>query len=114
MREVEFLADTGAFFTIVPIKLAKELEIEPVARATVTLADKRGVEADVSLAYIKILEREGVLPAAIIDAPEPLLGVTVLEGLGLRVDPATGRVEYSRSYGIAILYIGESAVAPRS
>lgn len=28
------------------------------------------------------------------DIPEPLLGVSTLEGLGIRVDPVTGKVEY--------------------
>jgi predicted aspartyl protease len=39
------------------------------------------------------------------DSPEPLLGVVVLEGLGIRVDPATGKLEYSRPYGLAVLSI---------
>ncbi|MEM2790930.1 MAG: hypothetical protein QW075_03690 [Thermofilaceae archaeon] len=40
---------------------------------------------------------------AILESPEPLLGATALEGLGLRVDPATGRVKHSRPYGLALL-----------
>ena len=40
---------------------------------------------------------------AIMDVPEPLLGVTVFEGLGVKVNPATGKLEYSRSYGLALL-----------
>jgi len=36
------------------------------------------------------------------DSPEPILGVTVLEGLGVKVDPVTGKLEYSRSYGLAV------------
>ena len=39
------------------------------------------------------------------DSPEPLLGVVVLEGLGIRVDPVTGKLEYSRPYGLAVLSI---------
>jgi hypothetical protein len=27
----------------------------------------------------------------------------VLEGLGVKVDPVTGKLEYSRSYGLAVL-----------
>lgn len=103
VKEVEFLADTGAFYTIVPPALAKELDIHPSARTRLTLADKRVVEADVSLAYIKVLDRDGILPVAIMHSPEPLLGATAFEGLGLRVDPSTGNVEYSRPYGLAVL-----------
>jgi len=102
-REVQFMADAGAFYTIVPPTLAKELGIQPSAKTKLTLADKRIVEVDVSLAYISVLDREGVFPIVLLDSPEPLLGVTVFEGLGLRVDPSTGNVEHSRLYGLAIL-----------
>lgn len=105
IREVYFLADTGAFYTTIPPSLAKELEIKSIAKTTLTLADKRSVEVDTSLAYIKILDREAVLQIAILDVPEPLLGVTALEGLGIKVDPNTGKVEHSRPYGVALLRI---------
>jgi clan AA aspartic protease len=102
-REVEFLEDTGAFYTTISPKMSEEMGIAPIARTKVVLADKRVVEVDVSLAYIKALDREGVLLVAIMEVPEPLLGVTTLEGLGLKVDPTTGKLEYSSSYGLAII-----------
>ncbi|MFZ8788799.1 MAG: hypothetical protein ACO2OZ_03930 [Acidilobaceae archaeon] len=37
------------------------------------------------------------------DSPEPIVGVTVLEDLGVRVDPVTGKLEYSRPYGLTTL-----------
>lgn len=74
-----------------------------MAKVELLLADKRKVEAMLSYAYIKIGEREGVLPVAIMEAPEPLLGVTALEGLGIKVDPTTGKIEYTRPYGLAML-----------
>jgi predicted aspartyl protease len=55
------------------------------------------------MAYMKLLDRDGALPVAIMEVPEPLLGVTALEGLGLRVDPVTGKLEYSRPYGLAAI-----------
>ena len=67
------------------------------------LADKRKVKAILSNAYFKLLDREGVFQVAIMDVAEPLLGVTVLEGLGIKIDPCTGKLEYSRPYGLAIL-----------
>ncbi len=102
-EEVEFLVDTGAFYTIIPPALAEKLSIKAVEVAELTLADKRKVMAGVTVAYIKLLDREGILPIAIMDSPEPLLGVTTLEGLGLRVDPVTGKLEHSRPYGLAVL-----------
>lgn len=103
VREVEFLVDTGAFYTVIPPRLAAELGLESQEVASLTLADSRTVEAGITVAYIKLLDREGVVPIAILEAPEPLLGATALEGLGLRVNPATGTLEHSRPYGLAAL-----------
>ncbi|MEM4061211.1 MAG: hypothetical protein QXK11_11985 [Pyrobaculum sp.] len=86
-----------------PPQLTESLAIRPMARAELPTADKRKVEAHLSYAYIKIGEREGVLPVAIVEALEPTLGVTAMEGLGIKVDPTTGRIEYTRPYGLAIL-----------
>ena len=103
VQEIELLVDTGAFYTIIPPAAAKELGLEVYKTASLTLADKRRVEAGISLAYMKFLDRDGVLPVAVMDSPEPLLGVTALEGLGLRVDPTTGELQHSRPYGLAVL-----------
>lgn len=102
-RELSFLVDTGAFYTVIPAAIAEELGIKPYARTRLTLADGRSIEAGVSLAYMKILDGDEVLPVVILELPEPLHGATALEGLGLRVDQATGRAEHSRSYGLALL-----------
>jgi predicted aspartyl protease len=37
------------------------------------------------------------------NALEPLLGVVVLEVLGIEVDPVTGKLEHSRLYGLVVL-----------
>jgi len=102
-EEVEFLVDTGSFYTVIPSALAEELKIKAVEKTELILADKRRVEAGITVAYMKLLDRDGVLPVAIMDSPEPLLGATALEGLGLRVDPVTGRLEHSRPYGLAAI-----------
>jgi len=74
-----------------------------VAKVELPVADERKVEAYLSYAYIKIGEREGILPVAIMEAPEPILGVTALEGLATKVDPTAGKIEYTRPYGLAML-----------
>ena len=103
VEEVEFLADSGAFFPAISPSLAKKLDIKPVVETELILADKRRVKALISIAYFKLLDRDGVFQTAIMDVPDPLLGVTVLEGLGIKIDPGTGKLEYSRPYGLAIL-----------
>lgn len=62
------------------------------------VADNRVVEADVAPAYVKVLDREAVVLAAIMDSPESLLGAFTLEVLGLSVDPSTGKVEPTRAF----------------
>ncbi|RLI40059.1 hypothetical protein DRO59_10125, partial [Candidatus Bathyarchaeota archaeon] len=103
VEETDFLVDAGAYYTALPPKLTESLAIKPVAKVELLVADKRKVEAQLSYAYIKIGEREGVLPVAIMETPEPILGVTALEGLGIKVDSTTGKIEYTRPYGLAML-----------
>lgn len=103
LQEIEFLVDTGAFHSAIPKQLATELELQPVGEITLTLADSRQVKAPVSNAYFRFLDRESIFQVVIADVPKPLLGVTALEGLGLRVDPASGKVEHSRPFGVALL-----------
>jgi len=62
-----------------------------------------GLRAGVSPAYFRVLDRNGVFQVALMNSPEPIVGVTVLEDLGVRVDPVTGKLEYSRPYGLATL-----------
>jgi predicted aspartyl protease len=100
--EVLFLVDTGSFFPIIPLGLASGYGLEALAEVELLL-DGRRVRAGVSLAYFRVLDRDGVFQVALMDSPEPILGVTVLEGLGVNVDLVTGKLEYSRPYGLAAL-----------
>jgi len=102
-EEVEFMADSGAFFPAIPPSLAKKLNLKKVTETELMLADKRTAKAILSNAYFSLLDRQGVFQVAIMDVPEPLLGVTVFEGLGIRINPTTGELEHSRPYGLAIL-----------
>jgi clan AA aspartic protease len=102
-REIEFLVDTGAFHSAISKELATDLELEAADEISITLADKRGIKAPISLAYMKVLDRESILPVVMIDVPKPLLGTTALEGLGLEVDPVSGKLEHSRAFGVALL-----------
>jgi predicted aspartyl protease len=105
VEEVEFLADSGSFYPIIPPELAQRLGIEPLleVKAELVLADNRRVRVPISIAYFKLLDREGPFQVVIMDVPEPVLGVTVFEGLGIKIDPATGKLEYSRPYGLAAI-----------
>jgi len=93
VMEVKFLIDTGSWYLVLQPGLAKELNIKPVGRAKLTLADKRVVEADLAPVYVSVLDREMITLAALMETPEPLLGTSTLEALGLALDPTTGEVK---------------------
>jgi len=102
-EEAQFLVDTGAFHTAIPKVIAEDLHLEVAGEISLTLADKREVKAPIALASLKVLDRESIVPVVIIDVPKPLLGVSALEALGLKVDPVAGNLEHSRSFGAALL-----------
>jgi predicted aspartyl protease len=82
---VLFLVDTGSFSSIIPLGLAREYGLDALAEVELLLADGGRVKAGVSLAYFRVLDRDGVFQVVLMDSPEPILGVIVLEGLGLRI-----------------------------
>lgn len=103
LREVEFLADSGSFFTLLPPELARSLGILPSVTARVVLADRRMVTIGTAMAYLKLGDREGAVPVGLLEVPMPLLGVSALEALGLKVDPVDGTLEPTRPFGPAAL-----------
>ena len=102
-QELEFLVDTGSFYTLVPPDLARELGIAPTLRSRVVLADGRTAEVSLAMAYLGLLDREAGIPVGVMDVPIPLLGATALEALGLKVDPVGQALEHSRPFGPAAL-----------
>ncbi|MBI2916617.1 MAG: aspartyl protease family protein [Chloroflexi bacterium] len=102
-RDVEFLADTGSFATILPPALARELGITPTLTTRLVVADSRQVEAGAAAAYLRLHDREGAVLVAILDVPVPLLGASALEALGFKVNPVDGTLEPTRPFGPAAL-----------
>lgn len=93
IKSVRFLVDTGSWYMVITPEVAKELELKNIGKTKVMLADKRQVEVDVSAAYVGLVGREAILTVAVMDTPEPLLGASTLEALGLSVNPKTGELE---------------------
>ena len=92
--EVEFIADAGAIYTMIPEAIARKLDLSATGKRRFKLADGRIVEYPVSEAFIVIEERGAT--SLVVIGPEkasPLLGVTTLELLGLQVDPVTGKLK---------------------
>ena len=92
-KKVKALVDTGASLTVLPEELAKELEIKPSGEEEV-MTGAGIIKVKSGNAWIKIKDKEkpfGVWISDFID--KVLLGVVVLETLGFKVDPKTGRLE---------------------
>ncbi len=92
--EVEFIADTGAIYTMIPKHIAEKLGLEVIDKRKFKIASGEVVEYPVSEAYI-IVEGRGVTSLVVIGSEKtpPLLGATTLELLGFQVDPVTGRLK---------------------
>ncbi len=103
LQEVEFLVDTGSFYTFLPPGLAADLGITFPVTSGVILADSRRAVAPVGVAYLRLMDREGGILVASMNVPMPLLGASALEALGLKVNPVDETLEYSRPFGPAVL-----------
>ena len=89
-----FLVDTGAMDCMAPGNKLREIGIEPRGKRQYELADGSKISFDIGIAQIEIMGE--IVGATIIfgkDDVEPILGVTVLESLGIEVDPQNQRLK---------------------
>ena len=103
LTEVEFLVDTGAFYSFVGPDFGARLGIEFPVITTVVLANNTQVECRVGVAILRLRGREGGIIVGSIDVPTPLLGASALETLGLKADPVDETVEEAWPFGPAAL-----------
>ena len=103
LEEVEFLVDTGSFYSFVTPALASQMGITFPVTSRVVLADSRTPEVPLGVAYLRLMDREGGILVAAMDVPMPLLGASALEALGFKVNPVDETLEYSRPFGPAAL-----------
>ena len=92
--ESRFLVDSGATDTMVPASELARLGITPVGKKIYELADGTRHEYSYGFARVELMGMPAV--EHVIFAPEgtePLLGVTVLEHLGLVIDPVTNSLK---------------------
>lgn len=100
-RDLRMLVDTGSTYGMIDPKLADEIGVARLPyKVPTTYANKAEEELDAGAVIVELSDRRAVATLLIRDCDEPLLGVEALEALGLRVDPATGRIEPSRSYAV--------------
>ncbi|MXY81250.1 MAG: clan AA aspartic protease [Gemmatimonadetes bacterium] len=88
-----FLVDTGATDSLVPRQHLEAIGLEPEGKRVYELADGSEIAVDVAVAKIEFMGEfvGGTVIFGDADA-EPLLGVTVLESVGIEVDPVNQRL----------------------
>ena len=86
--DVNFLIDSGATYSLVPLKVWEAIDLSPKREMTFTLADGTTVERRISECYLVLPQGETHTPV-ILGEPddEALLGVVTLEELGLLFNP---------------------------
>src|SRR5438128_1147655 len=85
---VEFLIDSGAKYTLLPLKSWKAIGLKPQRSLTFILADGTKVKRSISECYINL--PQGETHTAVVlgkRGDEALLGVVTLEELGLVLNP---------------------------
>jgi aspartyl protease family protein len=92
------LVDTGATLTVVPRRVAEELQLPTIGRRRVMTA-KGATELDECVGVVEVMGRKAYTHILVSDDIEiVLIGATTLETLGLEVDPAAGKLKEAATY----------------
>ena len=95
---MEFLVDTGSFYTILPPELCSRLELPFQQRERVVTADNRTMTIEIGSAHIEVDGRGAAILVGKMRVPAPLLGVSALEALGFKVNPVDEVLEPTRPF----------------
>src|SRR3989454_12829305 len=92
-RNLRFLVDTGAFFSVVPREILSGLKVLPMREETVQFADGRKARWKVGEVRLEV-DGRSVTTLVLLGkkGTQPLLGAYSLEGLGLSVDSRRRRL----------------------
>jgi len=92
------LVDTGATLTVVPRRIAEELQLPVIGRRRVVTA-KGTAELDECVGVVEVMSRKAYVHMLVSnDVDIVLIGATTLETLGLEVDLTTGKLKEATTY----------------
>lgn len=95
--EEEFLVDSGAHFTVLPLETVKKLSLRPTYVQQFSLADGRLIKRSLGNALIRFEDKELAVPVILGQKGDTaLLGITTLESFGLMLDPFKRRIYHSK------------------
>lgn len=93
LSELEFLVDTGSFYTTIAPATRALLRLPPGIPTQTVMADQRIIDCELTVAHLKLEDRQAAIPVEVMDVPYALLGASALEALGLKVNPVDGTME---------------------
>jgi clan AA aspartic protease len=100
---VRMLVDTGATYSVISESLARDIGVKVQRRPiTMTLADGRRMKVSHGNAIFSILGREAPATLLVADVTEPILGMEILEILGLTVEPRKRQLKASRAFALRV------------
>ena len=100
------LIDTGANYTILPMKVLEEVGAGRIpTEVEVELGDGKKVKARAYGVAIKIEDVEAPAISLAFEGVQTVIGVETLESIGLKLDPTTGKLEFTRPKGMAYFYL---------
>jgi len=95
---VKALVDAGATLTVVPRKIADELQLPVIGRRRVATA-KGVAELDECIGVVEVMGRKAYTHILVSeDVDIVLISAVTLETLGLEVDPVTGELKEAKIY----------------
>lgn len=99
------LIDTGATYTVLPEKVLEEVGAwGPLSEVEIELGNQQKVKAEAYGVAIKIKEVEAPAISITFEGAQTVVGVETLESIGLKLDPTTGELEFTRLKGLAYFY----------
>jgi HJR/Mrr/RecB family endonuclease/predicted aspartyl protease len=99
------LIDTGATYTVLPESTLREIGASRIpGESEVELGNGKKVKAKAYGLRIKIKDAEAPCIAITFEGAKTVIGIETLESIGLRLDPTTGNLEFSRPKGLAYFY----------
>ena len=96
-REVQFIVDSGAKYSVLPNEVWRAIGLLPKRRLDFILADGTVIERDVSECHVRLPHGDGHTPVVLGESEDvPLLGVITLEALGFILDPFNRTIRPAR------------------
>jgi len=99
------LIDTGDTYTVLPERILEEVGAPRIpGEIEIELGNGQKVKAKAYGVAIKIKGVEAPAISIAFEGAQTVIGVETLESIGLRLDPTTGELEFTRPKGLAYFY----------